>query len=176
MKKLTLLVISTAFIFSVNATHAKNSHSTAEGSSASSEVFLLKGNAPVGSRIPTIEAKSTVPFNKRFNALTAEQKNLVRAKFDNLSSNDTPPFPSSGLRAVYKPLLKANKAFGDNSDINVTAKVNSSGFVNGVTVHGDSNEQLVAYIQRHLQNTKFEPATCNGVACDMDFPIDISFN
>ncbi|MFT4634372.1 MAG: hypothetical protein ACI854_000373 [Arenicella sp.] len=176
MKKLTILVISTAFIFSINAAHAKNSASTSELSSSTNKLFLLKGKAPTGSKIPSIEATSTVPFHKTFGALTAEQQNLVRAKFDSLRSNDTPPFPRSGLRAVYKPLVKANKEFGDDSDINVTAKINSAGFVNGVTVHNSNNAQLVSYIQRHLQNTRFEPAKCDGIACDMDFPIDISFN
>jgi hypothetical protein len=175
MKKLTLLAISSAFVFTINTANANVPHNAAEFSSDSGTLFILKGDAPVGSRIPSIAATSKVPFNKRFNALTVEQQNLVRAKFDNLDSNDTPPFPSSGLRAIYKPVLKANKTFGDNSAISITAKVDSSGFVNGVTVHNNSNAQLVAYIQRHIQNTKFEPAKCGGVACDMDFPIDISF-
>jgi hypothetical protein len=174
MKKLTLLTISAAFIFSINSAHAGSLHSPSAVNS--SKVFYLKGDAPVGSRIPSIDATSSVPFNKGFQSLTSEQQNLVKATFDNLGNNDTPPFPTSGLGAVYKPLINANQAFGNDKGLSVTAKVNSAGYVNGVTVHNNSNVQLVNYIQRRLQNTKFEPAKCNGIACDMDFPIEISFN
>ncbi|MBL4671399.1 MAG: hypothetical protein JKX81_03995 [Arenicella sp.] len=174
MKKFTLLAISAAFVFSINAAHAGTSE--ARSAVTPSKLFYLKGEAPTGSRIPSIDATSTIPFNKRFDALTAEQQNLVKTKFDDLRNNDTPPFPTSGLRAVYKPLINANQVFGDNSDLNVTAKVNSSGFVSGVTVHNSGNPRLVNYIEQRLQQVKFEPAKCNGIACDMDFPIEISFN
>lgn len=166
MKKINILVVAASIILSVNAAQA----------STSAQLYSLKGDARVGTRIATVGATSNIPFNKRFAALTQEQQNLVKAKFDNLGVNDTPPFPVSGLRAVYKPLLKANASYGDNSELNVTAKVTSSGYVNEVTVRGSSDSELVTYIEDSLRNTKFEPAQCNGVACDMDFPIEISFN
>ena len=174
MKKITLLAISAAFLFGINAAHASSS----EGRSAvtPSKLYYLKGEAPTGSRIPSVDATSAIPFNKRFEALTAEQQNLVKTKFDDLRNNDTPPFPTSGLRAIYKPLVNANQAFGDNRDLSVTTKVNSSGFVSGVTVHDNHNPQLVNYIEQRLRQVKFEPAKCDGVACDMDFPIEIGFN
>lgn len=179
MKKFTLLAISATFVYSISAFGINSAHAgTSEVRSdvTPSKLFYLKGEAPTGSRIPSIDATSTIPFNKRFEALTAEQQNLVKNRFDDLHNNDTPPFPSSGLRAIYKPLVNANQAFGDNSALNITAKINSSGFVSGVAVHNSDNPQLVNYIEQHLQQVKFEPANCNGIACDMDFPIEISFN
>jgi len=119
MKKITLLAISAAFVLSINAAHAGTE---ARSSLTPSKLFYLKGEAPTGSRIPSIDATSTIPFNKRFEALTADQQNLVKTRFDDLLNNDTPPFPSSGLRAVYKPLVNANQVFGDNRDLNVTPR------------------------------------------------------
>lgn len=179
MNKTTLLTISAALtlcinILGINAVHAGVSESRSP--IPPSKLFYLKGEAPSGSRIPLIDATSTIPFNKRFDALTAEQRNLVKAKFDNLRTSDTPPFPTSGLRAIYKPLINANQAFGNNSDLNVTAKVNSSGFVSDVIVHNSGNSQLINYIEQRLHQVKFDPAKCNGVACAMDFPIEIGFN
>jgi hypothetical protein len=179
MKNITLLAISAAIVYSISAFGITVAHAgtyEAQSSLTPSKIFYLKGEAPTGSRIPSIDATSTIPFNKRFEALTAEQQNLVKTKFDDLRNNDTPPFPTSGLQAIYKPLVNANQAFGDNSDLNVTAKVNSSGFVSGVTVHNNPNPQLVNYIEQRLQQVKFEAAKCSGVACDRDFPIEISFN
>ncbi len=168
MKMLNILIISVSLVCGISTAHAK--------ATPSSKIYTLKGDARVGSFLPSIDAKSSVPFNKRFDALTTEQQNLVKAKFNNLGVNDTPPFPVAGLRAVYKPLVKANKTYGDNSTLKVTAKINSLGYVNGVTVHDNNNSQLVQYIERSLRHTKFEPATCNGTACAMNFPIEINFN
>jgi len=166
MKKLNILIVVATLLCTISAAHANISHS---------KVYTLKGDRLVGSLLRSTDATSSVPFSKRFKDLTSEQQNLVRAKFDNLGRNDTPPFPVSGLRAVYKPLIKANKTFGDNSALEVTAKITSQGFVNGITVHNNDNTKLVAYIERSLRYTKFDPASCNGVACDMDFPIEINF-
>ena len=166
MKKLNIILVAASLLFSISASQA----------TPSPKLYSLKGDAPTGTLIRSVEATSTIPFNKRFDALTSEQQNMVRAKFDNLGTHDTPPFPVSGLGAVYKTLIKANKVYGNNSALNVTAIVNSSGYVNGVTLHDNSNKELAAYIERRLRYTKFEPATCNGVACDMSFPIEISFN
>jgi len=168
MKKLNILLIAASLVCGISTAHAK--------ASPSKKLYTLKGDARVGSLLPSIDAKSSVPFNKRFDALTTEQQNLVKAKFNNLGVNDTPPFPVAGLRAVYKPLVKANKTYGDNSALKVTAKINSFGYVNDVTVHDNNNSQLVDYIERSLRHTKFEPAKCDGTACAMNFPIEINFN
>ncbi len=165
MKKLNALLIAATLIFSISASHA----------TSSPKLYSLKGDTH-GSKIPSIDAQSTVPFNKRFDALTSQQQNLVKAKFDHLGVNDTPPFPVSGLKAVYKPLVKANKVYGDNSTLNVTATVSTNGTVTDVKVHNSNNVDLVSYIERNLQHAEFQPASCNGVACEMNFPIEISFN
>jgi len=158
MKNLATLVIAASLIFSINTAQAKTSPT----------LYTLKGDAQAGTLIPSVEATSTVPFNKRYNALTSEQQNLVKAKFDELGANDTPPYPLSGLAAVYRPVIKANKIYGDNSTLSITAKVNSSGKVSNIEVHNSDNQKMVAYIERKLQHTKFEAAKCNGVECEMN--------
>ena len=117
-----------------------------------------------------------MPFNKRFNALTTEQQDQVRAKFDALGENDTPPYPASGLQAVYKPLINANKNYGYNRPLKLTVTVDKQGDVSNVDIHSDVNSRLTAYVERSLRRTKFEPAMCNGIACEMNFPVDITFN
>jgi len=167
MKQLNLLIIAVAIIFSASTTLAT--------ASPHSRLYTLKGEAPAGSRIPVTDATSTVPFNKRFDALTSQQQNLVKAKFDDLGKNDTPPFPVSGLQAVYKPIIKANKHYGSNRALEATASVDIAGNVRSITVHNNKNKRLVAYVERSLRGVKFEPAMCDGTACEMDFPIDIAF-
>ncbi len=170
MKTLTTLLLSASLALSVQSASALNS----------SETYSLRGEAPTGSLIPSVAATSNVPFNKRYEALTLDQQKLVKAKFDRLADNAHPPFPVQGLASVYKPLLKANKLYGDNQALSVLVGVNSSGKVDGVIVNHESgaaaNPELVAYLDKTLRRTAFDPAYCGDTACSMDFPIEISFN
>ncbi len=170
MKTLTTLLLSASLALSIQGASA----------STSSKLYSLNGEARAGSLIPSVAATSNVPFNKRYEALTLDQQELVKAKFDQLADDARPPFPNQGLASVYKPLVKANKLYGDNQALSVLVGVNSEGKVNGVIVNKASGEavnpELVAYLDKTLRRTNFEPAYCGNSSCSMDFPIEISFN
>lgn len=166
MKKISLILISASLLLST----------TNSSASTNKETFSLKGDATVGTRIKTIDATSNIPFNKAYNELNKEQKSLIKAKFHNLGLNDIPPFPKNGLASVYKPLIQANKAFGSNENIKVNATITRNGLVDKVEVLNQTNQELIHYISQTLSNKKFKAASCNGVNCEMNFPIEISFN
>jgi len=168
MKQLNLLIIAVAIIFSASTTLAT--------APPHSRLYTLKGEALAGSRILATDATSTVPFNKRFDALASQQQNLVKARFDDLGKNDTPLFPVSGLQAVYKPIIKTNKHYGSDRALEATATIDIAGNVSNIAVHNNKNKRLVAYVERSLRSVKFEPAMCDGTACEMDSPIDITFH
>ena len=147
--------------------------STAHAST--SKVYHLKGEAPVGSKIPTIEAVSPISFSKRFASLSNEEKAVFKAKYEEIGVNDTPPFPSMGLRAIYKPVIKANKELNATGSLHLTATINANGFVESVKVIESPSVELTASAERILRSTQFDPASCNGVACEMTFPIEITF-
>ena len=170
MKTLTTLLLSASLALSIQIASA----------STASKTYSLTGEARSGSLIPPVAATSNVPFNKRYEDLTLSQQELVKAKFDQLADNARPPFPARGLADVYKPLIKANKIYGDNQPLSVRLNVNSKGKVDRVTVNQASgtpaNPELVAYLDKKLRRTAFEPAYCGDSSCSMDFPIEISFN
>lgn len=166
MKTLSLIITSAALIFA--ATNAI--------ASTNKNVYYLKGEAITGSLIPTIDAKSNIPFNKSYEDLNQTQKTQVRAQFKNLGSNDTPPYPIHGLGAVYEPLIKANKVFGLNKTIKLEAMINRTGLVSGVNVLSKSDINYTNYLQKALNDIKFKPAQCGSVSCEMNFPIEIAFN
>jgi len=166
MKSMNVIFISAALLLSMATANA----------SLGTQKYYLKGDAATGTRIQSIAATSSVPFNKRYEDLSEHHKNLIKSKFNNLGLNDVPPFPKSGLKAVYKPVLKANKKFAHNQTLRIVVDVTSNGVVDKVVVENSDNQDLNSYLQRSLSQVAFEAAKCNGVACDMQFPIEISFN
>lgn len=166
MKKLSIIISSAALLISASNAIA----------STNKNVYFLKGAPITGSRIATTDAKSNIPFNKSYQELSQQQRQQVNAKFNNLGINDTPPFPKKGLSAVYKPLIKANKAFGLNQKISINATISRNGLVDKVDVLNNSDAEFTDYLQQALRNIKFEPAKCGATTCEMTFPINIEFN
>lgn len=166
MKNLSLLLASITLLLSATIATASINKNT----------YFLKGEPITGSLIKRIDATSNIPFNKAYDDLNQEQQGLVKKMFVNLGISDTPPYPKNGLGSVYKPLINANKKFGSNSTIKVNASITRNGLVDDVEVLNSPNSEFVAYVQKQLRNTKFKPASCNGISCEMNFPIEISFN
>ena len=143
--------------------------------SSTSKVYYLKGAPQTGSNIPSIIASSEIPFNKSYKNLSDEQQSIFKKKFDDLNVNDTPPFPKRGLKKIYRPIVKANKYINAQGSLQLMANVNANGFVESVKVISSPSEKLSAAAEKVLLSTKFDPASCDGTACEMAFPFEISF-
>jgi len=166
MKKFSLLLLSASLLLSATNSFA----------STNKKMYFLKGDTVTGTRIKAIDATSNIPFNKAYDELNTEQQSLIKAKFHNLGLNDIPPFPKDGLASVYKPIIEANKAFGTNTSITVNATIASNGLVNNVEVLNATSPEFINYVTKTLSSKEFKAASCNGVNCEMNFPIVISFN
>ncbi len=164
MKKLgKILVVATA-IFGISAVSANTD-----------KTYNLLGEAPSGSKIPAVAATSPLPFNVSYSKMSEEQKNFFRSKYDNLGINDTPPFPSKGLRTLYKPVINTHRALGGVGTLKMTATISADGFVQSIEVHETPNKALAKRAKRALRNATFDSATCNGEKCAMTFPFEIKF-
>lgn len=165
MKKFSLIITTTALLLSTANTFA----------SINKNVYFLKGAPEAGTYIKSVEATSNIPFNKSYDELNQKQKSLVKAKYNHLGLNTIPPFPKKGLQAIYRPLVKANKTFGANEKVLINANINSDGVVSKVSFVNKQNDEFTNYVNDALLATKFTPASCDGVSCEMNFPIEISF-
>lgn len=132
--------------------------------------YKLLGTAPKGSNMRPVEARSPIPFNKRFDQLSERQMAIYRADFDGLKDTDTPPFPKKGLKEIYIPLIKGHKRIGGSGDLLAYAEINEKGGVNKVTVYMSPSKKLADLTTTVLFNTKFRPPSCNGDPCIMDYP------
>ena len=138
------------------------------------QTFTLKGTAPAGARLHSINAHANLPFDKRYYELTQEQRDLYRARFDSISATQIPPFPRNGLQAVYKPLMDANLR-GVRGQLNVNVEIDASGQVSGFTVLNAPSKQLAKMSEKILRSTQFDPGYCAGEPCKMTFPVQISY-
>ena len=142
----------------------------------SNSLHSLKGDNRVGTNIPAVQAQSSIPFNKSFDNLSQQEQNLVRAQFDDLGVNDTPPFPSKGLQSIYKPIIKANQRYSAKGTLSLNATVDASGQITSIEVNQSPSKALSRKVERVLSSVKFDAASCDGNRCEMSFPVNIQFN
>lgn len=147
----------------------------AANASAKLERYTLKGDAPSGSKIKSIDAVSSVPFNKRFKKLSLQQQAHVKKQYGIFASDATPPFPQKGLRTIYQPLIAKNKQLDGNETLRLVALVNKNGMVETVTVLSDTDPELNRYAESIFMRTRFDSATCGGERCSMEFPLSLEF-
>ncbi len=133
-------------------------------------MYNLYGTAPLGTKMRPVEAKSPIPFNKKYSQLSQRQQNIFRSYFEGLKANDIPPFPENGLQEIYKPLVEGHKRVGGGGELLVFTEINEGGGVNKVIVYKSPSKELADLATTIMFNTKFKPASCDGEPCTMEFP------
>ena len=146
----------------------------ATAAAAAQQQFKIKGEAIVGSKFRQIDAMSPIPFNKSYDELTAEQKELFRATYGGLADSEKPPFPVKGTQAIYKPIIKGHRDIARAGNLFLIAMVDESGKVENVSVYESPANSMTEYATAVLFNTEFEPATCAGEPCKMEFPFEFN--
>lgn len=72
--------------------------------------YQLKGSgAPTGTKIASVNATSSIPFDKQYYEFSANEREAFRSRFDQISKHDIPPFPRHGMQSIYKPILAEHK-------------------------------------------------------------------
>ncbi|RBP49901.1 hypothetical protein [Arenicella xantha] len=134
------------------------------------KLYKWYGTAPKGSKMRPVEATSYIPFNKDYTELSDRQKKIYRADFEGLQANQIPPFPKGGTREIYGPLIKGHARIGGGGELLLFANIDKKGTVQKVTVYRSPSEQLAELATTVMFNVKFNPATCAGEPCAMEFP------
>ena len=139
---------------------------------AAQREFKLMGESRSGSKFKQVDAVSPIPFNKNYTQLTEEQKELFRATYGGLAETEKPPFPVEGTQSIYRPIIEGHKEIARAGNLFLIAMVDENGKVENVSVYESPHTRMTEYASAVLFNTKFEPATCNGDPCKMEFPFE----
>lgn len=136
------------------------------------EKFRIMGDPAAGSKFRPVEVESPIPVDKRYSELTEEQKNIFRAGYGVLSASEQPPFPKKGLESIYKPLIEGHTKVARGGTLFLIAMVNEKGKVENVAVYESPADMMTQLANTVLFSTEFDPASCDGKPCKMEFPFE----
>jgi len=139
---------------------------------AAQKQFKLRGDAIAGSKFRPIEATSPIPFDKSYDQLNEEQKQIFRASYGGLAETEQPPFPKEGTEVIYKPIIKAHKEIARAGNLFVVAMIDEKGKVENVAIYESPSDAMSQMATAVMFNTQFDPGTCSGKPCKMEFPFE----
>ncbi|MEM7359620.1 MAG: energy transducer TonB [Pseudomonadota bacterium] len=139
---------------------------------AAQKQFKLRGDPMEGTKMRSVDATSPIPFDKTYDELTDEQKEIFRATYGGLKDTEQPPFPKEGTQSIYKPLIKAHKDIARAGTLFLVAMVDEKGKVENVAVYESPADSMTQFATAVLFNTEFDPASCDGEPCKMEFPFE----
>jgi hypothetical protein len=119
--------------------------------------------------------KGDVPFDKRYDQMTPEQRQRIKDRYEAMAPDDEPPFPADGLAPMMKSLLQAARAFQVEGRLEIEATIGPDGAAREVTfIRAPQNAQFKATMTSLLMSTKYKAAVCGGKACVMGFPLQVN--
>lgn len=137
--------------------------------------YTMREERPrTGSNLRRETLSATLPLNRRYEDLAAEDKRRFHASYELLGPGDEPPFPADGLGAIYTPLHKAIPLLRDARGVlEAIVYVDASGRASQVEILSSPAPELSKLAALVGMETRFKPAKCGGTACPMGFPIKL---
>jgi len=129
----------------------------------------------VGSMLPQEIIRAAVPFDGRYDELSAAQKATLAADYENLPAGDEPPFPQYGLRHMLKPVVRFADTYSPVGRLVASVEVDSQGHATDVTVYKSPDPQLTRVIAAALQFEPYKPGMCHGQPCKMSYVLRLDF-
>ncbi len=129
----------------------------------------------VGSMLPQDIIRAAVPFDGRYDELSADQKATLARDYENLPPGDEPPFPQYGLRHMLKPVVRFADTWSPVGPLIASVAVDSQGHASDVTVYKSPDPQLTRLVAAALQFEPFKPGMCHGQPCKMSYVLRLYF-
>ncbi|HEX7638562.1 MAG TPA: energy transducer TonB [Burkholderiaceae bacterium] len=142
---------------------------------ADSHVTYALRDAVTGSLIRQDRVTASVPFNKRYDELTAEQKAVLRQESAAAKPTDETPFPSDGLRHLVNPLMRLAEHSGMSGPLVASAEVDAQGHALSVSVRTSPDPSMTELAQVALLKETYRPARCDGQPCAMTYVLRVTF-
>ncbi len=138
-----------------------------------SKEYYLNGDTLTGRWVPEKIVRSPVPLTMGYGEMSAEQRAVYRANYDDLPSDIEPPFPMRGLNSVLRPLISAQKQLQRSGELYLTAVVNGQGQVEAIEFYQAPTSDIAAAAAEALMGVEYKPARCSGKPCTMEFILNV---
>jgi len=110
-----------------------------------------------------------VALRKGYDQLSDKQKAIVNKDYPELTQGDRPPYPARGVYQIIEPYVSEFRYFGVGAGGELKIRVNAKGVVTHVSASPHTHSDIERFISRLVREIEFEPATCGGESCAMDF-------
>jgi hypothetical protein len=137
--------------------------------------YAIKREAWTGTNIPRTEARAHLPFDKRYEELTDEQRREFKLLYEEMADGDEPPFPELGLGALYGPIADGAQKVRTQGALSLFVYVASDGAATKVEVLSSPSPEITRLAALVAMKTRFKPGKCGGSPCAMVFPVRATF-
>jgi hypothetical protein len=157
--------------------HAQTVPSESKNLPAPAEIFTLRQSDPdTGSHIKrNVAVNGKIPFDKRYEDLTAQQKAIVRSYYDKLPEDDEPPFPTNGLGPVFRKIVALQRDFQLDGELSLDIDINKECKAMAIKFYKTPSAEASQEIANILLREPYKPGKCAGAPCKMAFPIEVRF-
>ena len=138
------------------------------------QVYSLK-QLVVGSIIPKAVVQSAIPFDKRYEELSPEQRDILRADYESLAPDDETPFPANGLKPLAEPLARLALKSGFQGALVAGVDVDSTGKAKAVTIFKTPSVDFKDAVTNALLASDYRPARCKGQPCAQTYMLRLDF-
>jgi hypothetical protein len=122
-----------------------------------------------------IVSGSVLPLDKGYGELSPEEQSYVKSQYEQMGSNDEPPFPVNGLRPIYKALATIQRKIGVTGDMTLVVDIDDQGKATSVSALKSPDAEMTKLAASVLMLQKYKPALCSGSPCSMQFPLRVAF-
>ena len=124
------------------------------------------------SAVPT---QVSVPIDKQYSELTAEEREVVRAMYGSMNADDEPPFPEAGMKSLYEPISRAQAKLNQNGLLRLYVEVSAEGIATAVRGSTAVSRELTDFASKVAMLIKYKHAIRNGKPAAMDFYLYLYF-
>jgi hypothetical protein len=139
--------------------------------------YSLKQDQPdTGTSIKREIARGSVlPLDKAYGEMSPDEQSYVKSQYEQMALGDEPPFPTSGLRPIYKAIATGQQKLLVTGSMTLVVEVNDQGEATSVSVLRSPDPQMTKFAASVLMLQKYKPALCDGRPCAMQFPFRVVF-
>ena len=129
----------------------------------------------VGSVIPKEIVASAIPFDKRYDQLTPEQRDVLRSDYEALGATDETPFPADGLKPLVTPMMRLAERSSISGKFVAGVEVGPDGRPRSIEVFKSPDPAMTELARAQLAEQQYKPASCKGQPCVMTYVLRLDF-
>lgn len=116
---------------------------------------------------------TNIDAKKDYKDLSEADQSLWRQLYNEMPSDDQPPFPEGGLISILRPIAIASILEEDQGILIIHVEVDAEGNARNAEIFATPSPQLGKRVLEAALLTKYTAALCRGAPCVMTIPLRI---